>query len=112
MAGGNKVIMIRCVTCKRMLKGVHFAKTTRLTMGGGRLECLGCKKLCESCNNRLSHEHFKVHNSTLCDTCLEKRAEAKQNVYYRYPGLRYNSSPFSTEKYRQIIADDSDRPDI
>lgn len=103
--------MIKCCKCQRLLKGEHFAKVGKLTRSGGKLECLSCKKQCECCGHRLEKDRFKIHNSTICDVCLEKRAAAKGNVYFRYPTLKYNSSPFATDKFRQIIADD-DRPDV
>ncbi|KAH9577694.1 hypothetical protein LSM04_008442 [Trypanosoma melophagium] len=96
----KKNLRLKCSTCRRLLPAAHFNKTTAPSHS---LVCVDCKRFCVLCGLHLTLDHFTDAGAELCDRCLAKRQVARENVYFRYPVLKYRSCPFSVDQMRDEI---------
>ncbi|KEG11382.1 hypothetical protein DQ04_02681050 [Trypanosoma grayi] len=96
----KKNLRLRCGTCRRLLPASHFNKSTAPAHS---LVCVDCKRLCVLCGVHLTLDHFTDASPELCDRCLAKRHVARENVYFRYPVLKYRACPFSVDQMREEI---------
>ncbi|RNF27161.1 uncharacterized protein Tco025E_00598 [Trypanosoma conorhini] len=96
----KKNLRLKCGTCRRLLPAAHFNKTTTLSQS---LVCVDCKRLCVLCGLHFTLDHFTDAGAELCDSCLAKRHVARENVYFRYPVLKYRACPFSVDQMREEI---------
>ncbi|KAK7197718.1 hypothetical protein NESM_000723800 [Novymonas esmeraldas] len=100
LAVSKKNLRLRCSQCTRLLSSEHFPKR------GGPLNtliCVDCKLMCVGCGQRQLRSTFSDADSHTCDRCLAKRQVAKENVYFRYPILKYRACPFSVDEARDEL---------
>lgn len=94
---------LKCSQCLQLLPAEHFK---RVNVPMHTLTCLDCKQMCVVCGIRHPRENFSDPSGETCDQCLAKEAIAAENVYYRFPVLKYRSCPFSTEQAREDVRQD------
>ncbi|EAN76285.1 uncharacterized protein TEOVI_000044800 [Trypanosoma equiperdum] len=96
----RKHLRLRCNSCTRLLPAAHFSKATAPAQS---LVCIDCKRLCILCGVHRTLDNFSGADAELCDNCLAKKHVARENVYFRYPVLKYRACPFSVEAMREEI---------
>ncbi|EAN89609.1 hypothetical protein C3747_97g742c [Trypanosoma cruzi] len=96
----KKNLRLKCGACRRLLPAAHFNNTTAPSQS---LVCVDCKRLCILCGLHLTVDRFTDASAELCDNCLAKRHVARENVYFRYPVLKYRACPFSVDQMREEI---------
>jgi hypothetical protein len=103
----RKNLLIACRGCKRLLQRDHFPASGRsLRANQHRVLCGACQRVCVACGLRKPQADFKGGEDECCRVCTGKAQTARSNVYYRFPVLKYANCPMSTDKFREIIADE------
>lgn len=57
------------------------------------------------CGVRQLHANFSSAEAAqdTCDRCLAKEHVAQENVYFRYPILKYRDCPFNVDQMRETL---------
>ncbi|KAG5502300.1 hypothetical protein GH5_05275 [Leishmania sp. Ghana 2012 LV757] len=100
LAVAKKHLRLRCCQCTRLLPSEHFPKKKGPL---NTLVCADCKEMCFGCGLRQPRSSFSDAGSNICDRCLAKRQVAKENVYFRYPILKYRACPFRVDDARDEL---------
>ncbi|EPY40579.1 hypothetical protein AGDE_03349 [Angomonas deanei] len=98
--GTEEKLFFKCSGCKRLLPSLHFPN---VNAPKHTLLCVSCKKMCVGCGIRLPLDDFKRKDSYTCHRCEEKELVAKENVYFRFPVLKYRACPFSVDEMRKEL---------
>lgn len=100
LAVSKKHLRLKCSACARLLPSEHFPHK-----GGplNTLVCVDCKEMCYGCGLRQPRDNFSNPESNMCDRCMAKQQVAKENVYFRFPVLKYRSCPFSVDETRDEL---------
>lgn len=119
----KKYLQLKCSSCTRLLPANYFPN-----MKGPKhlLVCASCKRLCVCCGVRLplsdfthadEHQYSKAHAhrtrahaeepTEVCRRCSAKQIVAKENVYFRYPVLKYRACPYSVDEMRQELREEA-----
>lgn len=100
LSASKKHLRLRCSGCTRLLPSEHFPhKDGPLNT----LVCVDCKTMCFGCGLRQPRSNFTDPESNTCDRCLAKQLVAKDNVYFRFPVLKYRACPFSVDEAREEL---------
>jgi hypothetical protein len=59
--------------------------------------------MCFGCGLRQPRSNFSDPQSNICDRCMAKQQIAKENVYFRFPVLKYRACPFSVDETREEL---------
>ncbi|KAG5499696.1 hypothetical protein JIQ42_05177 [Leishmania sp. Namibia] len=100
LAVAKKHLRLRCCQCTRLLPSEHFPKKNGPL---NTMVCVDCKEMCFGCGLRQPRSSFSDAGSNICDRCLAKRQVAKENVYFRYPILKYRACPFRVDEARDEL---------
>ncbi|EPY27134.1 hypothetical protein STCU_02757 [Strigomonas culicis] len=119
----RKNLQLKCSSCTRLLPANYFpnAKGPKHL-----LVCASCKRLCVCCGVRLplsdfnlvdEHRYSKPHTqrsrgaqeeqTDVCRRCSAKQIVAKENVYFRYPVLKYRACPYNVDEMRQELREEA-----
>ncbi|CCW65026.1 unnamed protein product [Phytomonas sp. EM1] len=102
----KKNLRLRCTQCQSLLPAAHFSHR----IGPQRsLTCLHCKRLCTICGMRQTFDNFASEHVDECNRCLAKQHLASNNVYFRYPILKYKACPFSVDEMRDELKKSGDQ---
>ncbi|KPI88894.1 hypothetical protein ABL78_2011 [Leptomonas seymouri] len=100
LSASKKHLRLKCSGCLRLLPSEHFPhKNGPLST----LVCTNCKEMCFGCGLRQPRSGFSDPDSGICDRCMAKRQVARENVYFRFPVLKYRSCPFSVDEAREEL---------
>ncbi|KAG5502025.1 hypothetical protein JKF63_04302 [Porcisia hertigi] len=99
-AASKRHLRLRCCQCTRLLPSEHFLKKNGPL---NTMVCVDCKGMCFGCGLRQPRSSFSDADSNTCDRCLAKQQVAKENVYFRYPILKYRACPFSVDEARDEL---------
>lgn len=104
LAASKRHLRLKCSQCTRLLPSEHFPKKNGPL---NTMVCVDCKEMCYGCGLRQPRSSFSDAGSHLCDRCLAKQQVARENVYFRYPILKYRACPFIVDAARDELRKES-----
>lgn len=94
-------LRLKCSQCRDLLPAAHFPHFQGTPMHA--LVCVNCKHMCVVCGVRQGQDRFYDGNTDTCNQCMAKQEVAEENVFFRYPILKYRACPFSVDEMREKL---------